>query len=480
MTLPDHPARGDARSRSRRTTEADPPGTGLTARSTGARSGAGAGLSRRGVLVGGAALLGTAFAATALSGCATGATTASGGTVEQLKFWHLLSGGDGVKMSALVDQANEQNPEFHATQTVLAWGTPYYTKLAMASAGGRAPDVAIMHASRVPGYAPGGLLDAWDVEKLASYGLREQDFAPAVWKAGFSGDQLYSVALDSHPFILLYNTDIAAQAGVLGPDGQLAEITSPEQFLEVATAMQAVTGKHGASWGYLNDGAQLWRMFYTFYKQQGADMELREGGTVEYDEEAAVTALEFMQQMTDGTVMAEASDIQSGIAEFVSGESGMLFTGVWEVPSAAASGIPYDASIIPTLFGTPAVYADSHAFVLPRQSTVDETKREDVYKMVSTILKDSISWAEAGHIPAYGPVVDSSEYADLIPQAHYAEAAEYLNYDPPAWFTGSGSDFQTYFLDSIQSVVLAKDDAATGMKRFVDRVNTQLGRPAPV
>jgi multiple sugar transport system substrate-binding protein len=438
-----------------------------------------AGLSRRSLLLGGAGIM-SVLAVGSLAGCAPGATTASGAAVEQLKFWHLLSGGDGIKMSALVDQANEQNPEFHATQTVLAWGTPYYTKLAMASAGGRAPDVAIMHASRVPGYAPGGLLDPWDIDKLASYGLREQDFAPAVWKAGFNGDQLYSVALDSHPFILLYNTDIAQQAGALGPDGRLVDISSPEQFLEVAAAMQAVTGKHGASWGYLNDGAQLWRMFYTFYKQQGADMVLREGGTVEYDEAAAVTALEFMQTLTDGTAMATASDIQSGIAEFVSGESGMLFTGVWEVPSAEAAGIPYDASIIPTLFGTPAVYADSHAFVLPRQSQVDDAKREDVYRMVSTILKDSISWAEAGHIPAYGPVVDSPEYAALVPQAHYAEAAQYLNYDPPAWFSGSGSDFQTYFLDSIQSVILAKDDAAAGMRAFVARVETQLSRPAPV
>jgi multiple sugar transport system substrate-binding protein len=221
-------------------------------------------------------------------------------------------------------------------------------------------------------------------------------------------------------------------------------------------------------------------MFYTFYKQLGAEMVLREGGTVEYDEAAAVTALEFMQRLTDGTAMATASDIQSGIAEFVSGESGMLFTGVWEVPSAQNAGIPFDASIIPTLFGTPAVYADSHAFVLPRQSTVDATKREDVYKMVSTILKDSISWAEAGHIPAYRPVVDSSAYAELRPQANYADAADHLNYDPPAWFSGSGSDFQTYFLDTVQSVVLAKDDAAAGMRAFVDRVNTQLSRPAPV
>ncbi|WP_423922879.1 extracellular solute-binding protein [Frigoribacterium sp. 2-23] len=197
------------------------------------------GVSRRGLLLGSAATLGGAFVTLGLAGCAPGATTASGASVEQLKFWHLLSGGDGVKMSTLVDQANAQNPELHATQTVLAWGTPYYTKLAMASAGGRAPDVAIMHASRVPGYAPGGLLDPWDIDKLASYGVKQSDFADAVWKKGFSGGKLYSVALDSHPFVLLYNTDIARKAGALDPDGRLVAFSRLEfrgkKWLYVAT-----------------------------------------------------------------------------------------------------------------------------------------------------------------------------------------------------------------------------------------------------
>jgi multiple sugar transport system substrate-binding protein len=54
-----------------------------------------------------------------------------------------------------VDAVNGLNAGFHATQTVLAWGPPYYTKLAMASAGGRAPDLAIMHASRAVCSSPG-------------------------------------------------------------------------------------------------------------------------------------------------------------------------------------------------------------------------------------------------------------------------------------------------------------------------------------
>jgi multiple sugar transport system substrate-binding protein len=434
-------------------------------------------LSRRSILLGGAAALGGVALAPGLAGCATAGSAES---TYPLKFWHLLSGGDGVVMAGLVDAANKANPEFYASQTVLAWGTPYYTKLAMASVGGRAPDVAIMHASRLPGYAPGGLLDAWDTDLLAEFGVTEQDFPPRVWEKGIIDGKLYSVALDAHPFILMYNTDIAEQAGALGPDGQLVEITSPEQFIEVATAMQAVTGKHGLSYGYLGDGAQMWRLFYTFYKQLGADMTLENGSQAQVDEEAAVTSLSFIQQLLDDTIATKSGDYATAVAEFVNGESGMFFTGVWELPTAQKAGIPFDAQPIPTLFGTPAAYADSHAFVLPHQSAPDENKRREVYRFVSEIFKGSIDWAGAGHIPGYLPVIESDEYSELLPQAHYASAAEVLNYDPPAWFTGSGSDFQTYFAENVQGVFLGGGDPAEGFRGFVRRLNVLLAKPNPV
>ena len=433
-------------------------------------------LTRRNVLVGGAAIVGGTWLATGLTGCASvgGAPGA-----QHLSFWHLLTGGDGIKMAALVDQANEQDPSAVVTQTVLTWGTPYYTKLAMASAGGRAPDVAVMHASRLPGYAPGGLLDPWDLDLLAHYGVTKDKFPAPIWEACFSGDKLYCVALDAHPFILMYNTDIARKAGVLGADGQLIDITSPEQFVEIAGKMQKVTGKHGLSYGYLGDGAQMWRLFYTFYKQLGADMDLT-GKTAVVDEDAAVTALEFMQTLLDGTIATASGDYATALAEFVNGGSGMFFTGVWELPTMIAAKLPVDARPIPALFGTPAVYADSHSFVLPHQDNPDPQKREEVYLFVSTVLKNSISWAQAGHIPAFLPVVDSPEYSKLLPQAHYASAAENLNYDPKAWFTGSGSDFQTFFAENIQSVLLNKSDARAGFAGFVRRLNVLLGKPSPV
>ncbi|GHD50557.1 extracellular solute-binding protein [Mycetocola manganoxydans] len=432
-------------------------------------------LSRRTVLLGGAAVFGGAVLGPSLAGCSPlGAEGA-----RPLKFWHLLSGGDGIVMAGLVDAANEANPEFHAAQTVLAWGTPYYTKLAMASVGGRAPDVAIMHASRLPGYAPGGLLDPWDLDLLEEFGVTEADFPERIWEKGIIDGDLFSIALDAHPFIMMYNTDVAEQAGVLGDDGQLVEITSPEQFLEVARAMQQVTGRRGLSYGYLGDGAQMWRLFYTFYKQQDAEMSLEPGEPAQMDEDAAVTALDFIKQLLDGEIAATNGDYATAVAEFVNGESGMFFTGVWELPTAVNAGIPFDAQPIPNLFGTPAAYADSHAFVLPHQSEPDEAQRREVYRFVASILKGSFDWAGAGHIPAYSPIIESDGYADLVPQAHYASAADVLNYDPPAWFTGSGSDFQTYFAENVQGVFRG-GDSREGIQGFVRRLNVLLAKPNPV
>jgi len=433
-------------------------------------------VSRRQLLLGGGVLAGSLALGASLTGCG-GAAQAAG---NDLRFWHLLSGGDGIKMQSMIDRANAAHPEFTVKPTVLAWGPPYYTKLAMASAGGRPPEVAIMHASRVPGYAPGGLIDPWDLDLLAEHGVTGENFAPRIWEKSQQNGKVFSIALDSHPFVMFYNTDIASKAGVLGGNGQLQEVTSPQEFMAMAREMQKVTQAHGLSFGYLGSGSQMWRLFYTLYKQHGADMELIPGQPMKVDRDAAIESLEFMASLFDDTIAAKAGDISTGIAEFARGDSGMLFSGVWELPTLKKAGLPVDAATIPTLYGTPASYADSHSFVLPRQLNVDEAKRRDVYKFVSDVLKGSISWAEAGHIPAYQPVVQSQAYRDLTPQIHYANAADIIAYDPEAWFSGSGSDWQTYFAENVQNVFLGRDKAAAGWDAFEHRTNTLLSRPNPV
>ncbi|AMB39299.1 MULTISPECIES: extracellular solute-binding protein [Paenarthrobacter] len=437
---------------------------------------AGRQVSRRQLLAGSAAL-GSLGLMAGLTGCG-GAAQAS--QAREIGFWHLLSGGDGIKMQAMIAAANQANPGFRVHPTVLAWGPPYYTKLAMASAGGRPPELAIMHASRVPGYAPGGLIEPWDLDLLAENGVRPGDFAPRIWEKSQQDGKVFSIALDSHPFIMFYNTDVAGKAGLLETNGQLQQVSTPNDFKAMAREMQKVTKARGLSFGYLNLGSQMWRLFYTLYKQHGAEIVLTPGQEMQADRDAAIESLEFMASLFDDTIAAKSGDINTGIAEFVRGDSGMLFSGVWELPTMKKAKLPVDAATIPTLYGTPASYADSHSFVLPRQLTADADKRRDVYKFVSDILKGSLAWAEAGHIPAYQPVVQSPGYRQLSPQIHYANAADIITYDPESWFSGSGSDWQTYFAEHIQNVLLGRDKATTGWDGFVARTNDLLSRPNPV
>ena len=430
-------------------------------------------LTRRQLFAGAAALAGTAY----LAGCApaTGSPSA-----QELQFWHLLSGGDGVTMSGLLDAASAAQSAYRVRPTVLAWGEPYYTKLAMAGAGGRAPDVAIMHATRVNGWAPGGLLDAWDTTRLADLGIDESTFPAPIWERGHVDGRLYSVALDAHPFVLMFNTDICDAAGVLDADGRLLPAESPEEFLDLARSVGAATDSgYGLSYGYLGDGSQLWRLFYTLYTQHGLEIELPQGGPAGIDDDAAVESLTFMRSLLADGVAAPRNDYDSAVAEFATGRSGMLLTGVWELRTMQDAGIPFDATTIPTLFGTPSVYADSHSFVLPHQSSPDPVLRDLSYRFVADLITGSYGWAEAGHIPAYLPVTDSPDYAELIPQAHYAEAADLVRYDPPSWFTGSGSNFHSDFAGAAQGVLLSGADPAEAVAAFRRRVDAKLTQPNP-
>src|SRR5699024_11409573 len=123
-----------------------------------------------------------------------------------------------------------------------------------------------------------------------------------------------------------------------------------------------------------------------------------------------------------GEVGNPSHDGGTAISEFATGGSGAFFGGVWEVGSYKDEGLPFDMTMIPGVFGEPTAYADSHSFVLPHQSEPDEQRRRNVHAIVAHLLKDSINWAEAGHIPAYTPVIEDPAYAELEPQSNYAEA----------------------------------------------------------
>lgn len=211
--------------------------------------------------------------------------------------------------------------------------------------------------------------------------------------------------MDVHPFIVFYDKDAAAKAGLLDPKGELAPMGSPKALLDAGKALADVTGKSGILFGHVTDTAQSWRQFAALYAQTGAAFTLPDGGPAEIDTDAAVRVVSFMQQLFDGRTNPNNLDYNSALAGFVGGRGGMAMLGEWELPTLQKSGIKLGAAPFPQVFDRPAVYTDSHSFVLPHQDSPDPARRREAHRYVAQILKQSLTWASAGHIPAYQPVL---------------------------------------------------------------------------
>lgn len=432
------------------------------------------GPSRRAFLTGAVA---SGLGGFALGGPLTRPDAVSAATSKmQLQFWHLLSGADGQNMNTILTRVNRIDPDATVKQTILSWGSPYYTKLAMASAGGKPPDMAISHLSRLEGYAPGGLFDPWEIGRFARYGVTEQDFTTPTFRRMHVDGKLYGVALDSHAFVRFFNREVADKAGVLNADGTMQETSTIEDFIEQAKAMQGVTGKLGLSYGYLGDGATMWRLFWTFYSQLGGGAMRSTGTRLTFDRDAFRQALTGMRKLLSSGIANQRSDGGFSFSAFTSGQSGEFFTGVWDLQGIEASGIPLDASPIPNLFGTgiDAVWGDSHAFVLPHQDRLDEDRREASYQALADVLKNSLTWAKGGHTPAYQPVVAEPAFRRLEPNGHYASTAGFLHYDPQLPFAGSGSNWQNSFGQSIQDCLVGRTSVADAVDAFARMSNSYV------
>ena len=64
-------------------------------------------------------------------------------------------------------------------------------------------------------------------------------------------------------------------------------------------------------------------------------------------------------------------------------------------------------------------------------------------RFIKGLLDQSPTWADGGHVPAWLPVQKSKAFLKQKPQSNYIQAAFNAVYDPVAWYTGAGSDFQT-------------------------------------
>jgi multiple sugar transport system substrate-binding protein len=442
--------------------------------------------TRRTLLRGIVAGAGLAGAAT-LAGCSSpiGAglanTELNPGAVD---YWNLFGGGDGVRMQQMEAGYRKANPKTSLQAVTLAWGDPYYTKLALATVGAKPPNVAVSHLTRMKTLQLAGLLQELNPDDLARHGMSADMFNQRAWQAGLVGGKIYAIPLDTHPFVLFYNTKICGQAGLLDSDGKLKPFEGEQGFVDALTKVKQVTGKFGATHGINADPASPWRFFQSLYSQLGGEVLADNGTKVTLDDAKTKQVLNFMRSLTvEKKLLPAAVDYQGAIALFVNGQAGFHLNGEWEITTMQTAKLPFSMTLVPNVYGGAskyAVQADSHTLVLPKQANQDRAKLDLSLGFIKSMLDQSLTWAQGGHVPAWQPTATSAEYKKLTPQSNYAAAADAAVYDPPGWYSGSGSNFETVMGASIGAVEAGQLSVDAAIAQIHSKLSVLAKTPSPV
>ena len=443
------------------------------------------GFSRRTLLraaAGGALGLGVA----SLSGCGSSVVaglTASHSVPGTVSYWNLFGGGDGVRMQEMETGFRKANPGLKLEAVTLAWGNPYYTKLTLATLGDRPPDVAVSHLTRMRTLVAGNLLQELRPEDLARYGITGDKLNQRAWQAGLIDGKAYAVPIDTHPFVMFYNTDVAKKAGLLGSDGQLKPIDSEDSLIAALTAAKKITGKFGGVVGINADPASGWRTFQSLYSQLGGKVLADGGSRVVIDDAKAEKVLTLLRHLTQTGLMPSSVDYPGAVAMFAGGQAGFHFQGEWEISTFQTAKTPFSMALFPNIYGGEsgyAVQADSHTLVVPRQPAHSEQHLDRALKYTRSMLDQSKTWAAGGHIPAWLPFRDSAAYKDMKPQSAYAAAADSAVYDPDGWFSGSGSDFENVMGAAIGATMAGQASPRSALAQMKARLTTLTNTTPPV
>lgn len=318
---------------------------------------------------------------------------------EDIEFWSVFTGPDGVNMTAMVEEYNATNPKFKVVHRPIEAGD-FYSKLpVMVNSGEDMPDLAIVHAERMKLYAESKLLKSMDDLIAANGNIKAENYVPAAWKIGSIDGKQYSVPLDVHSFITYYNKDLLDKYGpnVLD-DGAIT-------FDEVREVSQKAKedGIVGMGITWMRVKALSW------YAQLGGDLS-QDGENPDLNNEKMAKVFETVKALHDeGLTSVDGDD---PVQLFQAGQMVFLPEGIW---------MRNNMTLIDTLnFGMthmiqfdPKVkvnWTSSHQMVMLENNKMSEEKAKSVMDFIAWVADNSLEWAKAGQNPASLKILNNEEY----------------------------------------------------------------------
>jgi multiple sugar transport system substrate-binding protein len=353
------------------------------------------------------------------------------------------------------------------------WGN-YYDQVKAAYAGGTAPDVHVLHRSRLAEFASiGALADLTD--DLSAASIDTSDWADKALEGVSFGGKVYGVPMDFHANLWHVNMDIMAEAGLV-MDGKPVLPSSPEELLAHAKLVKEKTGKD-----YLTaDFAQFpigVRLVMALIWQQGSNVFQGEEASVNTPE--AKKAVETITQLFDAGLANPKLNYADSEKGFLNGDAAILVNGTWVVDSynsqaqkAETALKSYYVADFPTLFSQGATWADSHMWAIPASVKTNSPEKYQAALGFLAFLNDhNVDWARTGHMSVRKSVLADGEYNALPHRSEYAGTALIAADAPASKNYGAIQDAMNRELQAIWLTGKSIDDALLDAQ---DEVQEQL------
>ncbi|GAA0237820.1 ABC transporter substrate-binding protein [Haladaptatus pallidirubidus] len=344
---------------------------------------------------------------TGLAGCSGfggfGGGNGGGSNGKQtIEYWTLFGGGDGKAMEKMVNKFNESHDDITINRQRLPWDQ-YYDKLYTALTGGKAPDLAVVHASQLAVYQDvlQPLGDLVNDETADGY-------VNSIWKqVQLNGDRL-SLPLDTHPVGIYYNKSIFEEAG-LDPE---KPPTSAKAFTKACNTITSETDKQAFSPTPYGPG-ELLRIYLAFLRQSGGQLLNDDKTEAAFNNEKGVAVAKYFSNITGdwGWDKPEMSDNRWEKA-FYAGDLAMVANGTWFYGPANDQDFEF-GMFKPFVYpdgNQQYTWADSHTLAIPMNPNRSDAKQKAAAEAARWLTQETNIWGtDAGHLPASQSILESDD-----------------------------------------------------------------------
>ncbi|WP_158498625.1 extracellular solute-binding protein [Martelella endophytica] len=339
-------------------------------------------------------------------------------------------------ITALTNQFNAENTiGAHVNTQTVDWGA-YYTQLTSSYSTGDIPDVAVMHASDLINYTDRDLVTPIG-EELVAAGVDPDDWVEQARKNVTSDGEIYALPFDIHAVLMHVNLGLMEEAGLVNEDGTAKLPTSLDELISMGKTFKEKTGKYYLAMESQSTDVSSMRLFMSLVWQQGGDLISEDGKTATVDSPEGLKAAEFIKAMFDNDLLDPGLDYNGAEQAFLNGDAGMFINGTWVVNSYATQAengaglTDYAVYDLPTFFDKPAVFSNSHTWIIPKDDTRTPEEREAAIAFLAFLNENDYQWARTGHLPVRQSVIDSEEFQALPYRAGYAGTADAAHRLPP-------------------------------------------------